>query len=133
MKGLKPQNEIAAGFGFYGWSGEAVRWIIQEFEEMKVKGTGNLRCQNMDGGNYSLISIRMSPSPLPEGVVSFATILKSRARAAGRSTFLKTPLSLEKSTSVAAIGVEVAIARTTSIPCGPKTVMAYPSSLPGME
>jgi flavorubredoxin len=37
MKGLKPQNEIAAAFGSYGRSGEAVRWIIQEFEEMKVK------------------------------------------------------------------------------------------------
>jgi len=37
MKGLKPQNEIAAAFGSYGWSGEAVIWIIQEFEEMKVK------------------------------------------------------------------------------------------------
>ena len=37
MKGLKPQNKIAAAFGSYGWSGEAVKLIHKEFEEMKFK------------------------------------------------------------------------------------------------
>jgi flavorubredoxin len=35
MKGLKPQNKVAAAFGSYGWSGEAVKLINQELEEMK--------------------------------------------------------------------------------------------------
>jgi flavorubredoxin len=35
LKGLKPQNKIAAAFGSYGWSGEAVKLINQELEEMK--------------------------------------------------------------------------------------------------
>jgi flavorubredoxin len=35
MKGLKPQNKVAAAFGSYGWSGEAVKLINQEFEAMK--------------------------------------------------------------------------------------------------
>jgi len=34
MKGLKPKNKIVAAFGSYGWSGEAVRLINKEFEEM---------------------------------------------------------------------------------------------------
>ncbi len=37
MKGLKPQNKIAAAFGSYGWSGEAVKIINQDFEEMKFR------------------------------------------------------------------------------------------------
>jgi len=37
MKGLKPQNKIAAAFGSYGWSGEAVKLITQELEAMKFK------------------------------------------------------------------------------------------------
>jgi flavorubredoxin len=37
LKGLKPQNKIAAAFGSYGWSGEAVKGINQEFEAMKLK------------------------------------------------------------------------------------------------
>jgi flavorubredoxin len=37
MKGLKPKNKIAAAFGSYGWSGEAVKLIIKEFDEMKFK------------------------------------------------------------------------------------------------
>ncbi len=37
MKGLKPQNKIAAAFGSYGWSGEGVKLINQEFEAMKFK------------------------------------------------------------------------------------------------
>jgi len=35
MKGLKPLNKVAAAFGSYGWSGEAVKLINNEFENMK--------------------------------------------------------------------------------------------------
>jgi flavorubredoxin len=35
MKGLKPKNKIAAAFGSFGWSGESVKLINKEFEEMK--------------------------------------------------------------------------------------------------
>jgi flavorubredoxin len=35
MKGLKPQNKIGAAFGSFGWSGEAVKLINKELEEMK--------------------------------------------------------------------------------------------------
>jgi len=35
MKGLKPQNKIGAAFGSYGWSGESVKLINKELEEMK--------------------------------------------------------------------------------------------------
>jgi flavorubredoxin len=35
IKGLRPQNKIAAAFGSYGWSGEAVKILTREFEEMK--------------------------------------------------------------------------------------------------
>ncbi|MFC1820806.1 FprA family A-type flavoprotein [Thermodesulfobacteriota bacterium] len=35
MKGLKPKNKIGAAFGSYGWSGEAVKLINMEMEEMK--------------------------------------------------------------------------------------------------
>lgn len=37
MKGLKPKNKIAAAFGSYGWSGEAVKLINKELEEMKFE------------------------------------------------------------------------------------------------
>jgi flavorubredoxin len=36
IKGLKPQNKIAAAFGSYGWSGEAVKILNREFETMKL-------------------------------------------------------------------------------------------------
>ncbi|MFH1138761.1 MAG: FprA family A-type flavoprotein [Pseudomonadota bacterium] len=36
MKGLRPQNKIAAAFGSYGWSGEAVKLITKELEEAKM-------------------------------------------------------------------------------------------------
>jgi flavorubredoxin len=36
IKGLRPQNKIAAAFGSYGWSGEAVKILNREFEEMKL-------------------------------------------------------------------------------------------------
>ena len=35
MKGLRPNKKIAAAFGSYGWSGEAVKMINKELEEMK--------------------------------------------------------------------------------------------------
>ena len=35
MKGLKPQNKIAAPFGSFGWSGEAVKLVTKALEEMK--------------------------------------------------------------------------------------------------
>ncbi len=34
MKGLKPRHKIAAAFGSYGWSGEAVKMISTELEAM---------------------------------------------------------------------------------------------------
>jgi flavorubredoxin len=37
MKGLKPLNKVAAAFGSYGWSGEAVKLINSEFEKMKFE------------------------------------------------------------------------------------------------
>ena len=37
LKGLRPQNKIAAAFGSYGWSGEAVKLINQDLEEMKFQ------------------------------------------------------------------------------------------------
>jgi flavorubredoxin len=37
MKGLKPKKKIAAAFGSYGWSGEAVKLINKELEEMKFE------------------------------------------------------------------------------------------------
>jgi flavorubredoxin len=37
MKGLKPLNKIGAAFGSYGWSGEAVKLIHQQLEEMKFE------------------------------------------------------------------------------------------------
>jgi flavorubredoxin len=37
MQGLRPQNKIGAGFGSYGWSGEAVKLINEALEEMKIE------------------------------------------------------------------------------------------------
>jgi flavorubredoxin len=34
MKGLKPKNKIGAAFGSYGWSGESVKLINKELEDM---------------------------------------------------------------------------------------------------
>ena len=36
IKGLKPKNRMAAAFGSYGWSGEAVKILNKEFEAMKM-------------------------------------------------------------------------------------------------
>ena len=35
MKGLKPLNKVGAAFGSYGWSGEAVKLVTKELEQMK--------------------------------------------------------------------------------------------------
>jgi flavorubredoxin len=35
MKGLKPKNKIGAAFGSFGWSGESVKIVHRELEEMK--------------------------------------------------------------------------------------------------
>ncbi len=40
MKGLKPLNKIGGAFGSYGWSGEAVKMISNELEEMKFDVVG---------------------------------------------------------------------------------------------
>jgi flavorubredoxin len=37
MRGLKPLNKLGAAFGSYGWSGEAVKILNKEFEEMKLE------------------------------------------------------------------------------------------------
>jgi len=34
MKGLKPKNKMGAAFGSYGWSGESVKLITREFENL---------------------------------------------------------------------------------------------------
>ncbi|MCF8144642.1 MAG: flavodoxin domain-containing protein [Deltaproteobacteria bacterium] len=36
LKGLKPKNKVGAAFGSYGWSGEAVKLVTRELEEMGV-------------------------------------------------------------------------------------------------
>jgi flavorubredoxin len=36
LKGLKPRKKLAAAFGSYGWSGEAVKLINQELQAMKM-------------------------------------------------------------------------------------------------
>ena len=43
MKGLKPFNKVAAAFGSYGWSGEAVGKIVGVFEELKFEVVGAIR------------------------------------------------------------------------------------------
>jgi flavorubredoxin len=37
IKGLRPKNKIGAAFGSYGWSGEAVKLINKQMEEMKFE------------------------------------------------------------------------------------------------
>ena len=37
LKGLRPRNKAAMAFGSFGWSGEAVKYINQELEAMKLK------------------------------------------------------------------------------------------------
>lgn len=37
IKGLKPKNRLAAAFGSYGWSGEAVKILNQDFQTMGME------------------------------------------------------------------------------------------------
>jgi len=37
MKGLKPKNKLGGVFGSYGWSGESVKLITRELEDMKFE------------------------------------------------------------------------------------------------
>jgi len=37
MRGLKPQNKIAASFGSYGWSGECVKLLNDSLEDMRLE------------------------------------------------------------------------------------------------
>ena len=36
MKGLKPQKKVAAAFGSFGWSGEAVKQITDVLKEIQL-------------------------------------------------------------------------------------------------
>ncbi len=48
LKGLKPKNMIAAAFGSYGWSGEAVKEIEEILAEMKLDKAGEgIRIKNV--------------------------------------------------------------------------------------
>jgi len=67
LKGLKPQNKIAAAFGSYGWSGEAVKLISQELEEMKF--------QLVDPG------LRIQYVPDPQGLESCRALGKKVSQA----------------------------------------------------
>lgn len=52
MKGLKPKNKIGAAFGSYGWSGESVKIINEEFEAMKFEIIDNgLKIQYVPDGD----------------------------------------------------------------------------------
>ena len=37
LKGLRPKGQVAAAFGSFGWSGEAVKYINGYLEEMKLE------------------------------------------------------------------------------------------------
>ncbi len=37
MRGLKPQNKIAASFGSYGWSGECVKLLNEALDDMRLE------------------------------------------------------------------------------------------------
>ncbi len=41
MKGLRPQNRIAAAFGSYGWSGESPKIVYEWLESMKMEMIGD--------------------------------------------------------------------------------------------
>ncbi len=43
MKGLRPFNKIAGAFGSYGWSGEAVKYIVDVFNTLNFKVAGSVR------------------------------------------------------------------------------------------
>ncbi|GMT47430.1 MAG: MBL fold metallo-hydrolase [bacterium] len=37
LRGLRPKNRITGAFGSYGWGGGAVKWIYNEFQNMKLE------------------------------------------------------------------------------------------------
>ncbi len=37
LRGLRPKNRIAGAFGSYGWGGGAVKWLYNEFQNMKLE------------------------------------------------------------------------------------------------
>ena len=43
MKGLKPKNKVAAGFGSYGWSGESMKVITEWLESMNLEVVEGVR------------------------------------------------------------------------------------------
>ncbi|UCF79446.1 MAG: FprA family A-type flavoprotein [Candidatus Eiseniibacteriota bacterium] len=40
LRGLRPRDRIAGGFGSFGWSGGAVKWLYEQFEAMKLETVG---------------------------------------------------------------------------------------------
>ena len=72
MKGLKPKNKIGAAFGSYGWSGESVRLINRELEEMKF--------DLVDPG------LRIQYVPDPEGLAACSELGRRIGRAINGSS-----------------------------------------------
>ena len=66
VKGLKPRNLVGATFGSYGWSGEAVKQINTQLDEMKVDRVS-------DG-------VRVKYVPQGEGLASCRDLGKAVAR-----------------------------------------------------
>jgi len=46
MKGLRPQNKIAAGFGSFGWSGECLKQITERLEGMGLTVLDGMKVKN---------------------------------------------------------------------------------------
>ncbi|MFZ5428241.1 MAG: FprA family A-type flavoprotein [Thermodesulfobacteriota bacterium] len=46
MKGLKPQNKVAAAFGSYGWSGEALKHVSESLAAMHFEVIEGVRAKN---------------------------------------------------------------------------------------
>ncbi len=42
MKGLRPKGKIGAAFGSYGWSGEAVKFLLQYLQEIQAEIVGEV-------------------------------------------------------------------------------------------
>lgn len=54
MRGLKPANMVAASFGSYGWSGEAVKMMNEIIKELDVVlATRGSRSSTCPGTNSS--------------------------------------------------------------------------------
>ncbi len=73
IKGLKPQNLVGASFGSYGWSGEAVKLLDAQLQEMKV--------------DLVAPGLRVSYVPSPESLAS--------CRDLGRKVAAKLPKQLQ--------------------------------------